>query len=224
MQRDWNAPPSETSRFAYCGLNQTHADGLLVAFFVESMYGLINKAIRDMILEGHGEELWTRVRVRAVVDAECFEAMEPYPDGLTKQLIAAASEELQQHPHDLMRAFGEFWVIHTAAEGYGQLMELAGSSLPEFLQNLDDLHARVGVNFPSLVPPSFETEEPAPGTIHLHYHSQREGLAPMVIGLVEGLGDRFDTPVDVDQLAWRSEGDDHDVFEVRFDEPQTPGS
>ena len=45
----------------------------------------------------------------------------------------------------------------------------------------------------------------------------------MVIGLVEGLGDRFDTPVDVDQLAWRSEGDDHDVFEVRYDEPDVSG-
>jgi hypothetical protein len=91
--------------------------------------------------------------------------------------------------------------------------------LPEFLQNLDDLHARVGVNFPQLTPPSFEAEASEPGTMHLHYHSQREGLAPMVIGLVEGLGDRFDTPVEVDQLACRSEGADHDVFEVRYDEP-----
>jgi len=187
------------------------------------MYGLINQAIRDMIFVNHGEETWVRVRQRAGVDAEQFEAMESYPDGLTKQLIAAASEELQQHPHALMRAFGEFWVTYTAAEGYGQLMELAGSSLPEFLQNLDDLHARVGVNFPSLTPPSFETEELEPGTMHLHYHSQREGLAPMVIGLVQGLGDRFDTDVAVDQLTCRSQGADHDVFEVRYEEPPTAG-
>lgn len=187
------------------------------------MYGLINQAIRDMILVNHGEETWTRVRQRAGVEAEHFEAMEPYPDGLTKQLIAAASEELRQHPHALMRAFGEFWVTYTAAEGYGPLMELAGSSLPEFLQNLDDLHARVGVNFPKLMPPSFETETHKPGTMHLHYHSEREGLAPMVIGLVEGLGHRFDTPVDVDHLACRSQGADHDVFEVRYDEPPASG-
>lgn len=187
------------------------------------MYGLINQAIRDMIVVNHGEETWTRVRVRAGVDAERFEAMEPYPDGFTQQLISAASEELQQDPHALMRAFGEFWVTCTAAESYGQLMELAGSSLAEFLQNLDDLHARVGVNFPRLMPPSFEIEEPEPGTMHLHYHSEREGLAPMVIGLVEGLGDRFATPVEVDQLACRSRGHDHDVFEVRYDEPPAAG-
>jgi hypothetical protein len=183
------------------------------------MYGLINQAIGNMLVANHGEELWTRVRLRAGVDLEPFEAMEPYPDGITQRLIAAASEELQQDPHALMRAFGEYWVTYTAAEGYGQLMELAGSGLPEFLRNLDDLHARVGVNFPRLTPPSFETEEPEPGTMHLHYHSEREGLAAMVIGLVQGLGDRFHTPVEVDQLACRSQGDDHDVFEVRYDEP-----
>jgi hypothetical protein len=102
-------------------------------------------------------------------------------------------------------------------------MELAGSNLTEFLQNLDDLHARVGVNFPKLMPPSFETETHPPGTMHLHYHSEREGLAPMVMGLLEGLGNRFDTPVDVDQLACRNQGADHDVFEVRYDEPPASG-
>lgn len=108
---------------------------------------------------------------------------------------------------------------YTAAEGYGPLMEIAGSSLPEFLHNLDDLHARVGVNFSKLVPPSFDAEEAEPGTMHLHYHSKRQGLAPMVIGLVEGLGQRFETPVDVEQLACRSEGADHDVFAVHYGDP-----
>lgn len=183
------------------------------------MYGLINRAIRDMVLAEHGEASWTRVLERAGLGVEHFEAMEPYPDALTHQLIAAASEELQQHPHVLMRSFGEFWVTYTAAEGYGHLMNLAGSSPPEFLQNLDDLHAQVGVHFPRLTPPSFETDAHEPGSMHLHYHSEREGLAPMVIGLVEGLGQRFDTAVDVDQVASRNEGADHDVFKVCYHEP-----
>jgi hypothetical protein len=41
----------------------------------------------------------------------------------------------------------------------------------------------------------------------------------MVIGLVEGLGQRFETPVDVEQLACRSEGADHDVFAVHYGDP-----
>lgn len=181
------------------------------------MYGLVNQAIRDMIVVNHGEEVWTRVRQRAEVELEQFEGMEPYPDDLTHRLVQAASVELQADPHALLRAFGEFWVTYTAAEGYGPLMEMAGSSLPEFLHNLDDLHARVGINFPQLVPPSFDAEDQDAGSMHLHYHSTRQGLAPMVIGLVEGLGDRFETPVEVEQLASRAEGADHDVFAVRYD-------
>ncbi len=182
------------------------------------MYGLVNQAIRDMIVVNHGEEVWTRVRERAAVEVEQFEGMEPYPDDLTHRLVMAASVELKADPHALLRAFGEFWVTYTAAEGYGPLMDMAGSSLPEFLHNLDDLHARVGVNFPQLVPPSFDAEDQDDeGTMHLHYHSKREGLAPMVIGLVEGLGGRFDTPVEVEQLASRDDGADHDVFAVRYE-------
>ena len=186
------------------------------------MYGLVNQAIRDMICVNHGQEAWDRVRHRAEVKVDRFQGMEPYPDDLTHRLVMAASVELEETPDALLRAFGEFWVTYTASEGYGPLMEMAGSSLPEFLHNLDDLHARVGVNFPQLVPPSFDTEELGEGTMHLHYHSQRQGLAPMVIGLVEGLGDRFDTPVEVEQLACRRDGADHDVFAVRYDAPADP--
>lgn len=190
------------------------------------MYGLVNQAIRDMIVVNHGEEVWTRVRRRADVELEQFEGMEAYPDDLTHRLVMAASVELQADPHALLRAFGEFWVNYTASEGYGSLMNMAGSTLPEFLHNLDDLHARVGVNFPQLVPPSFDAEDQEEGSMHLHYHSKREGLAPMVIGLVEGLGGRFDTPVEVEQLACRSDGADHDVFAVRYRagpaDPQSP--
>lgn len=183
------------------------------------MYGLVNQAIRDMICVNHGPETWTKVRMRAEVSADQFEGMEPYPDDLTHRLVMAASVELDESPHALLRAFGEFWVKYTAAQGYGPLMEMAGSNLPEFLHNLDELHARVGVNFPQLVPPSFDTEEPEEGTMHLLYHSQRQGLEPMVIGLVEGLGDRFATHVEVKQLACRSEGAEHDVFAIRYEEP-----
>lgn len=194
-----------------------------MCFINRTMYGLVNQAIRDMILVTHGEQTWARVRQLAELEIDQFEGMEPYPDDLTHRLVIAASQELNEDPHALLRAFGEFWVKYTAAEGYGPLMDMAGSSLQEFLHNLDDLHARVGVNFPQLVPPSFDAEEQEQGTMHLHYHSRRQGLAPMVIGLVEGLGDRFQTPVEVEQLACRSQGADHDVFAVRYEsEPAAP--
>lgn len=62
------------------------------------MDGLTNQAIRDMIVVQHGEDVWTRVRQRAGVEAERFEAMVPYPDGRTMQLIDDVFEVRYDEP------------------------------------------------------------------------------------------------------------------------------
>ena len=49
-----------------------------------------------------------------------------------------------------------------------------------------------------------------------HYHSEREGLAPMVVGLLKGLGKRFETLVEVTHDKVRGEGSDHDEFVIHF--------
>lgn len=182
------------------------------------MYGLVNKAIHDMVCSQFGEEIWTQIKTKAEVHDEVFMSMEGYPDDLTHRLVKAASHVLGLSSSEIMQAFGEFWVNYTAEEGYGELLEMSGDNLPEFLDNLDSLHARVGVSFPKLQPPSFECTDTEDQSLQLHYRSDREGLAPMVVGLVKGLGNRFDTEVDVVQTESREAGADHDVFMVKYKE------
>ena len=191
------------------------------------MYGLVNKAIHDMICTYYSPEIWQKIKQKAEIDSDTFISMESYPDDLTHRLVKSASEILDLPPPEIMKAFGEFWVQYTAQEGYGELMDMSGDTLPEFLQNLDDLHTRVGVSFPKLQPPSFDCEEASAQTLHLHYRSQREGLAPMVSGLVQGLGTRLNTDVEITQVQSRSDGADHDEFAIRYaskenDNPHSP--
>jgi hypothetical protein len=40
----------------------------------------------------------------------------------------------------------------------------------------------------------------------------------MVVGLIKGLGDRFDTEVEVVQTESREAGADHDVFSIHYKE------
>ncbi|MCU0568718.1 MAG: heme NO-binding domain-containing protein [Oculatellaceae cyanobacterium Prado106] len=164
------------------------------------MYGLVNKAIADMVVTQFGSETWDEIRQKAHVEVDTFLSMEGYPDDVTHRLVKAASAVLNLSPAQIMEAFGAFWVQYTAQEGYGEMLDMSGEDLPEFLQNLDNMHARVGVSFPNLKPPSFECNETEERTLSLEYRSQREGLAPMVVGLVKGLGTRFDTEVDVTQM------------------------
>lgn len=180
------------------------------------MYGLVNKAIADMVKSKFGEETWQQIREKAAVEDKTFLSMEGYPDDVTHRLVKAGSDVLNLSPAEIMQAFGEFWVEYTAQEGYGELMDMSGDNLPEFLQNLDNLHARVGMSFPKLKPPSFESSEIDENSLTLEYRSEREGLAPMIFGLVKGLGNRFDTEVDVTQTQHRDQGAESDEFLVKY--------
>ena len=117
---------------------------------------------------------------------------------------------------EILEAFGEHWVLYTAQAGYGEMLAMFGSDLRSFLNNLDNLHSHVAMSFPALRPPSFEVEqiEGDPGLL-LHYRSERAGLAPMVIGLIKGLGKRFSQEVSVRQTAHRGTND-HDVFRIDY--------
>lgn len=180
------------------------------------MYGLVNKALQGMVCDHYGQNAWQNIKTLAQTEFDNYISLESYPDDLTHRLVRAASQVLGISSKEIMEDFGKYWVNFTGQEGYGEMMELAGDDLPEFLGNLDDLHSRLGVIFPKMQPPSFQCSDQTTNTLNLHYYSHRQGMAPMVYGLVEGLGEKFDTSVEVTQVQNRDQGDDHDVFSVTY--------
>ena len=181
-----------------------------------AMYGLVNKAIEQMVIEGYDEESWEAIKQKAEVDEDLFINMNSYLDDVTHRLVRAASEVLGLSSNAILQAFGEYWILYTAEEGYGELLKASGHNLPDFLENLDTLHARVGLSFPKLQPPSFQCSHQSQEGMHLHYHSRREGLAPMVKGLIHGLGKRFQTDVTIEQVKAKGKTADHDEFVLEF--------
>ena len=178
------------------------------------MYGMVNRAIEDLVCTNFGEEKWEQIRQKAGVEEEFFVSNEGYPDALTFRLVAAASEVLGLTPEAILIAFGEHWILKTAREGYGDLMQAHGRTLPEFLSNLPNFHTRVALLFPKLQPPRFEVSDSTPTSLHLHYHTHRRGLEAFVVGLLQGLGKMFETPVTVKQIGFRGADLDHAIFLV----------
>ena len=183
------------------------------------MYGMVNKGIEEMICRHHGEAVWEQVRTQAGMDIEVFISNEAYPDELTYRLVGAAAGILGRPVGELLEDFGEHWVLHTAQDGYGGLLDAAGTNLREFLINLPDFHTRVGMIFPDLRPPGFRCTDLADRSLHLHYHTHRPGMTRFVLGLLRGLGKRFHTPTTIRVLEARDHGADHDVFLVEWDSP-----
>ena len=182
------------------------------------MYGLVNAAFRELVVSTHGTSVWEEIRTKSGVSEQHFSKMGGYPDELTYRMVAAGSEILGISGEQLLISFGRFWVPYTIREGYEAMFEIAGSSLPDFLLSLDELHKRVGESFPKLRPPSFRFDIIDRTTMRMHYRTGREGLCSFVQGLLIGLSERFQTRLDVEQVECRARGAEHCVFMLKLGE------
>ncbi|WP_430399953.1 heme NO-binding domain-containing protein [Flavobacterium sp.] len=180
------------------------------------MYGIVNKAIQDLVIANFGEEKWENILDRSGIEEDFFISSEAYDDDITFKLAGAVSKEMNMPINDVLVAFGEWWVVKTTKEKYGGLMESGGSSLKEFLENLPLFHNRVMLIYPKLTPPEFKVSDISERSLNLHYFSKREGLQEFVRGLIQGLGIMFNTETKIELLQTRDLGDDHEIFKVSW--------
>lgn len=180
------------------------------------MYGMVNKAVEELVITKFGEDKWEQIKVRAGIDIDVFISNESYPDKITYDLVGAASGVLGLTPDQILEAFGEWWILKTGREGYGELLDATGKNVGEFLQNLPNFHARIVMIYPNLQPPKFRVIPIDDRSVHLHYLTHRPGLTQFVVGLLKGIGQMFKTPVSVEILRSRSQGAEHDEFMVRW--------
>ena len=160
------------------------------------MYGLVNKAIKDLVTTAAGEDAWRRVSSGAGLENGDFIEATSYDDEVTFSLVQAASEELGQPPEAILFEFGRHWILYTGREGWDSLFSLGGNSVKSFLTELDDMHARVQVAMPESRMPKFSVIE-IPDGLEVQYRSHRAGLAPMVSGMLSGLAERFNEQWDI---------------------------
>ncbi len=177
------------------------------------MYGMVNEALEQLVVETFGEPVWQKVKRRAGVSDPAFIRMKEYPDQMTYALAGALSQEVGVPLSQLLHAFGVYWVGYAKKGPWGKIMLASGANTYELLSALDAMHARIAISFPELRPPSFKTARHG-DAMRVEYHSHRPALAPFVIGLMEGIGNLFGERVAVVHEHARDAGAPHDVFLV----------
>lgn len=175
------------------------------------MYGLVNQAVRDLVVTKFGEEKWNAICDEARSPVKEFVNMQYYPDALTYALVGAASSQLGLPANAILSEFGKYWILYTAKTGYGPIMDLFGKDYKSCLAGLNNLHARMGLSMPELTPPRFDFIEIAPNVYQIEYQSKRGGLEPFVQGLLEGLAQKFNTAVEID---FRITDDNRRIFSI----------
>jgi len=154
------------------------------------MYGMINRGIEDFVVLSAGVDTWYQIKQHANVNVGEFLDSSLYDDETTYDLVASASAVLGISAEEVLRAFGRHWILYTGREGWAAVFDLAGDNLVEFINGLDSMHARVQIAMPEARMPHFSVVE-KDEHMELTYRSPREGFAPMVLGLLEGLAEQF---------------------------------
>ncbi|MBC8188696.1 MAG: heme NO-binding domain-containing protein [Proteobacteria bacterium] len=189
-----------TGRFGIWSVNQMKDS---------NMYGLANRALKQLVLMRAGPAVWTEICTAVGFEAEEFDDLQQYPDSITYEIVGAASERLDTPAEELLRDFGRHWILFTSQSRYGDFYQQADGDLEEFLHRLNGIHEIVAESMPELLPPNFGVEVSGSDLI-VFYVSDREGLEPMVLGLLDGLMELFDFKGEVSQI------DDSEYRESRF--------
>lgn len=155
------------------------------------MYGMIHKALRELAIERAGENAWREIATECKLGSEHFISGQHYSDDVTNALINAVAEKAGMAPEALLKDFGRSWIRFVQGSTYAGVLDMAGGDLVTFLENLDRMHASIKATMPEAVTPSFHVETRGRNDIIVTYASPRQGLAPFVEGLLEGVLERF---------------------------------
>lgn len=178
------------------------------------MYGIVNKAIQELVIANFGKEKWETIIDKSDIEVDFFISNEPYDDDITFKLAIAVSEEMNMSIEEVLIVFGEWWIMKTTKDKYRGLMEAGGSTLKEFILNLPNFHNRVMLMYPKLSPPEFKITDITEESINLHYMSNRVGFQEFVRGLLQGLSKMFKTNIDIVLIQSRKDGYSHEIFKI----------
>jgi len=182
------------------------------------MYGLVNKALQEWTIKEHGQEIWRTIKSQSDLETELFVNMQTYDDAITYNMVGKASEITNIPAGEILESLGQFWIEFTAEQGYGKMLRMAGNSFPAFLKNLNNLHERVGSTYHDLQPPGFTCIEVNEKNLILKYESDRDGLSPMVVGLLKGLAKRFNIEISLQHTKTKEEVG-YDEFNIQIVSP-----
>lgn len=177
------------------------------------MYGMVNKLLIEALKEEYGGENWSKIEKRSGVDADFFFGMEQYPDDITYNIVATASDIVGIPTEQLLEMFGKKWIEMTVRGEYGHYYAMA-DNLFDFLENLNFLHQSLGAGLPELNPPSFSLSKLDNCSAQLQYISDRLGLTYFVVGLIKGLADHYGQVITVAITAEKRNGADQDQFHI----------
>lgn len=165
------------------------------------MYGMIHRGLREMVIEELGTAEWEALAREAGIGPAELISAQVYDDAVTTRLLMAGADRMGLSMSELLKRFGRYWLPFLVRGPYAAILDFTGRDLPTFIANLDRMHQAVVAAMPGARVASFAVTERGTGFLRVRYASERTGLEFLVIGMLEGLLDRFGLVGRVEQVA-----------------------
>ncbi len=167
------------------------------------MKGVVFNAAEEAVVELFDADTWDDLLDAAGVDG-IYNSVGDYPDAELVAIVVAASEATGLSVDDVLVAVGRKALKHLA-DRVPSLVDHCQHPF-EFLRLIHDvIHVEVMKLYPNSQPPGFTYEDLPGNGLRMIYNSPRclDGLAE---GLILGVGDRFDTELDITRTETGEKG------------------
>jgi guanylate cyclase soluble subunit beta len=116
------------------------------------MLGWINDCVENLVITTFGLEAWHAVKEKAGCDVKDggFIKLGHYSDKSTVELVQAAADVSGLTVPQVFEAFGKFFVPYINNEGYEDLLCCQGSTLKDWMANINAIHVHLQTTFPKV--------------------------------------------------------------------------
>jgi len=178
------------------------------------MKGIVFNIFNDLVTDSFGWETWDQLIEQTTPESNAvYTSAEVYPDSELLAYVAALSKITGAEAPDLVRAFGKY-MMHKFKKMHPEFLE--GQSAKSFLASVHDvIHVEVRKLHENTILPKFEYEDESSETLTMIYTSDRK-LCHLAEGLVQGVSEVFDQPIEMAQPQCMHDGAHSCRLELRF--------
>lgn len=181
------------------------------------MHGMIFGELKKYVDTNLGGDSWVHLLEQAGLANRVYIPVKEYPDKEAVQLVVTASAMTGIQISDLLKSFGIFMVpdllllFRRQIQPDWNLMDL-------YAQIEDTIHNVVRLRNPGAKPPQLRVERKSLDEVVIYYSSSRK-MCSLGIGLIQGIADTFDSPVNIHESTCMHHGDACCTISVKLINP-----
>jgi hypothetical protein len=179
------------------------------------MYGIVNIALKDFVLDSFGAEKWDIIREKSGVDVDFSLTENAYSDSNIYKIAKATSTEMNLPVNQVLEQIGESVILTTKLKFNG-FMDARGRTLKDYLLNLPNFHNRIMLIYPELTPPDFRISNNTGNSLLVHYISKTQGIREFIRGYLKGLMKIFDETATIEFIQSKNDGRQQEIFKISW--------